>query len=50
MKLRANNRVIDTSLLPPNDYTDPMHAPTITATHYHVGARSVVLLIAMKPA
>ncbi|GAB4115512.1 MAG: glycogen debranching protein GlgX [Roseiflexaceae bacterium] len=42
-------RVIDTSLLPPSDYTEPLHAPTITMTHYHAGPRSVVLLIAMKP-
>jgi glycogen operon protein len=43
----AWRRVIDTSLAPPEDYCEPALAPAIGQNGYHVGPRSVVVLVAL---
>jgi glycogen operon protein len=43
----AWRRVIDTSLAPPEDYCEPALAPPIGQNGYHVGPRSVVVLVAL---
>jgi glycogen operon protein len=43
-------RVIDTSLLSPDDFSDPEKAPVLEAEVYNVAARSVVVLVAQNAA